>query len=391
MKHELADFASRSLSSQRPQLPEKSSKRIQRGSTCGLRIVFLLVIVLLVIVAGNLFIQAAATIQSSRDIGKTMFTYSGQSAGGVYSLAWSPDGSRLISGSSDVRIWDALTGSNALLLHTKSAKGTYIHALAWSPDGTSVVTGSTDVVIWNAKSGQQVLAYTPDAQKSGPGGKLVINALDWSPDKTMIATAYSYTHGKKTYQWVDIWNAATGAHVFTYKGHQAAVKTLVWSSDSTRIASAGDDSTLQAWDAINGKNVKKYAVADKVNSIDWSPDGKYLVSASDSVQIWDVSSTDKPTGILDKRANPETQVAWSPDGKYIATSTAVIHIWNALSGVEQLSYTEHTGTIQALAWSPDSKYIASADSMTKSPVDKTDSTTKSVTDNAGVVRVWHAL
>ena len=76
----------------------------------------------------------------------------------VYSVSFSPDGRRVVSGSYDntVRIWDAQTG--------KQVGGSFrghrdrVLSVAFSPDGMRVVSGSVDkpVRIWNAQAGKQV-------------------------------------------------------------------------------------------------------------------------------------------------------------------------------------------------------------------------------------------
>ena len=61
----------------------------------------------------------------------------------VYSVAFSPDGTRIVSGSSDksVRVWNALTGAemNVLNDHTKA-----VNSVAFAPDGTRIASGSSD-------------------------------------------------------------------------------------------------------------------------------------------------------------------------------------------------------------------------------------------------------
>jgi WD40 repeat protein len=68
---------------------------------------------------------------------------------GVRSAAWSPDGTRIVTGSEDrtARIWDAGTGR---VLATLSGHGGEVDSAAWSPDGARIVTGSEDgtAIIW---------------------------------------------------------------------------------------------------------------------------------------------------------------------------------------------------------------------------------------------------
>ena len=83
---------------------------------------------------------------------------------GVLSVAFSPDGTKIVSGSDDktVRVWDAATGQP---VHEEPLTGhtDYVTSVAFSPDGTKIVSGSWDntVRIWDASTGQPVYAPEP--------------------------------------------------------------------------------------------------------------------------------------------------------------------------------------------------------------------------------------
>src|SRR5260221_11826855 len=85
----------------------------------------------------------------------TITAYHGHT-GTVYTLAWSPDGTRIASGSDDstVQVWDAKSGHRLLTYRDHTAG---VRALAWSPDGTRIVSGGNDntIQVWDATTGQQ--------------------------------------------------------------------------------------------------------------------------------------------------------------------------------------------------------------------------------------------
>jgi hypothetical protein len=71
----------------------------------------------------------------------------------VRAVAWSPDGTRLLTGGDGgARVWDAATAEP---LHQLSGHTDWVRAVAWSPDGTRLLTGGDDgtVRVWDATSG----------------------------------------------------------------------------------------------------------------------------------------------------------------------------------------------------------------------------------------------
>ena len=199
-------------------------------------------------------------------------------------LAWSPDGSRLASGSFyGATIWDIETGDVVRTVHPPH-NGRWARALSWSPDGRRVAVGfrgpphevrvydtETFVTVWHRRRPWVGFSY--------------VEAAAWSPDGKLLATG-------DPDRSIRIWNAASGSQVAVLRGHLSDVESLSWSPDSTRLASASGDGTVRLWDPnLEADVLVLDADVRGANAVAWNPDGVRLAAggAGGTVTIWDAS------------------------------------------------------------------------------------------------------
>ncbi len=177
---------------------------------------------------------------STRTMGSTLLTYRGHTDA-VYTVAWSPNGQYMASGSADstVHVWNSSTGETLYIYHGHAGLFNSVFAVGWASNGSRIASGGGDktVQVWEAATGNQVFTYR--------GHTARVLTLAWSPDARYIASG----GGDKT---VQVWEAATGTPVYTYHGHTDTVYTLAWSPDGKYIASGSADQTVQVWEALTG-------------------------------------------------------------------------------------------------------------------------------------------
>ena len=290
-----------------------------------------------------------------------LYIYKGHHAY-VETLAWSPNGKRIASGSGDktVQVWDATTGDHAF---TYQGHADQVWAVAWSPDGQRITSGGVDktVQVWVAITGNRIFTYQ--------GHTAAVAAVAWSPNGQRIASAgYDRT--------VQIWDAINGGHVFTYHGHTDTVAAVAWSPNGQRIASASYDRTVQIWDAVNGGHVfTYYGHSGELRAAAWSPDGKLIVSGGydNTARVWD-AITGLTVYTYPGHSGYVNSAVWSPSGKRIASGSGdkTVQVWDATTGDHAFTYQGHVGYVYTVGWSSDEQHIASGAS-----------------DNT--VRVWRAV
>jgi hypothetical protein len=241
-----------------------------------------------------------------------------------------------------------------------------IHCIAWSPDATRLVSGSEDTTarVWQANTGKMLLNFQLHQES--------VNAVAWSPRGDLIASGGNDNT-------IYIWNANTGALSATCAGHTSWLVNLAWSPDGTRIASASFDKTVRIWDAFSGRELMILSGhAGIVYSVAWSPDGAHILSGGGYpeglIMLWNSAtggrelvygghgpdirkersvSADADAWLEEwiRAASSVHYLAWSPDSKRIASAGLrnVCHIWNAASGADLVATNRTSGPI---GWSP---------------------------------------
>ena len=265
---------------------------------------------------------------------------------GVTSVAFSPSGDRIVSGSKDntVRLWDARTGEELAILRGHED---HVTSVVFSPGGERIVSGSNDktVRLWDARSGAELAVLR--------GHEDHVTSVAFSPDGERIVSGSND-------ETVRVWDAASSAELLVLRGHEERVQSVALSPGGERIVSGGGNS-VRVWDVRSGKELS--ALYECYDTMAFSRDGERIVSVgANSLLVWDVRSG-KELAILPGHGGFVKSVAFSPDRAQIVSGqgyhNATVRVWDAQSGAELAVLRGHEDSVRSVAFSPSGDRIVS--------------------------------
>ena len=267
----------------------------------------------------------------------------------IYTIAWSPDGKRLISGGADrfVRVHDANTG--AIRQEWSSNRGEYVSAVRFRPNSEEVFSmyWAGPCIAWRPGADQPVHTLATLWQDSG-----ISNALAWSSNGKRLALI---SDGKLL-----LYDGVLSKPPLTIETSIRQSWCLAWNPEGTRLAVGGFDGVIIA-NAADGQQLFHLRCGPvRHHGLAWSPDGRTVAAGNEFGSIFYFNAGD---GRLIRQANAHKSIVmgleWNQNGKRIASveEGGVVKIWNAATG-ENLVTLRIGVRVSGMKWRPDGWRLA---------------------------------
>jgi len=346
---------------------------LQTRTPAWVKYVFVSIFVLMIISLG---FSSSRFIKAFFAGGQSQKVLKGHS-GPVNTIAFSPDGTTLASGSSDktIKVWKLESGD---LIYSLEGHDLGVFSMAYSPDGKTIFSFGFDnkLIFWDADTGRLrrvikdqkkvfAVAFSKDGRIAAYGneegniqiidirnGKLLrilegfsnpVNAIVFSDDsKIMAAGSMDYMIGDAS-QTLKLWKLDTWELLYSLEtskqlisSYQGVVRSLAFSPNGGIIANGSVDNVIRLWNLKTGELEKVLSEESRrrrigVLSIAFSRDGKFIAAGSDNnmVRIWDVR-TRYLRAMLRGHKNWVSAIAFSPDGNILASGSRdnTVRIWN---------------------------------------------------------------
>ena len=279
------------------------------------------------------------------DLSKSVFA---ENFGGIWSVAFSPDGQYLAVGDTKGNILLRQVKDDRLI-HSFEGHNAWVVSLAFSPDGNTLVSGSCDCTakLWNVNTGQCLHSLAEHEHE--------VWSVAYSPDGKSVATGCDDTKAR-------LWDVSTGRCLRVFLGHENLVTSVIFSHNGKELFSGSHDNTIKLWDLKTGKCKSSFqGHEDGVRSLSLSPDGQILASSGNdrTIRLWDLK-TGKCKQILLGHDNGVWSVAFSPQGILASSSVdRTVRLWDINRRECCKVFLGHSNIVNSVVFSPTENLLAS--------------------------------
>ncbi len=278
----------------------------------------------------------------------------------INNITYSSDGKLIASASNDktARIWNASNGALLQILH---GHNTSVNSVQFCPNDQLIATASNDhtIKIWDVETGTLL--------KTLNGHNDNVNYAAFNNDGTLIVSASDDNT-------IRIWDTETGT-VLRAIEQSGRINSAIFSPNGQLIASTSDNNQIKLWDSSLGTLVNTlYGHSSPIQYLEFSPNGRFITTVSgNNIDLWDLLSNDcimalkkdkRDSSFGDNQSNHNYYVSssFSPDSKFLITASDDYEItyMDIETGLTESTMKSNGFYVNYVAFDPNSKATASA-------------------------------
>jgi WD40 repeat protein len=271
--------------------------------------------------------------------------------GAVTVARFSPDNTRIVSGSEDgtVRIWDSATGASLVQLrgHQGQVKDAEFSPAQPDPLRPIVVTAGDDGTarVWDPLIGRVLSGYPK-----------WLNSMSFSFDGRMMVGAGADGVAR-------VWSSQAGEPAAEFRVSLNSLGSIAFSSDARYVVSGGADGFVSVWERETGRLWTTMPASGEVTAVEFDPSGRLVAIAGpgNAVRIWEWAAGTQPWP-LGEHDGVVTDVAFSPDGSQVVSASLdhTARIWDVRTRKALLTWRGHAGSVFSAQFSPDGRFVVTA-------------------------------
>ncbi|KAH7034386.1 hypothetical protein BKA57DRAFT_540383 [Linnemannia elongata] len=268
---------------------------------------------------------------------------------GVYSCAYSPDGTSLAVGLGDGRV-NTYDTSTWTMTRTFERHQRRVRSIAYSPTSCQLISGSEDstVRLWDCMSGSCVFVLKGHTNE--------VWTVAFSPSGMQAASA-----GRD--KTVNLWDVQTGANLSILTGHTDWIRSISFSPNGQEVVSVGEDRMIRFFDSHTGELGEVWeSESGRMNRVAYSPSGlEIAVGHGNGELLIYNTTTGKPTRSWKAHEEAVAGLSFSPDSQRVATCSSdnTVKVWSAVTGLALSIFTSHGSSVCQVAFSPSGLQLAS--------------------------------
>lgn len=221
-----------------------------------------------------------------------------------------------------------------------------VQKLAFHPEGNRLAAAHQNetVTIWDAGSGAHLQTLRGHMQW--------VLDVKYSPDGELLATGA----GDRT---VRLWDGETGAEKLVLRGHSQSVNSVAFSADSKRVAGSAPNGRILVWNTTSGEIDRTLETGKTAWALAWSSDGRRVAASSDTnVTVWDADTWQVSHSFP---AQSPWSLRFDPANRWLAAGNmdGVVNIWDLETGLLARALAGRA-TAYALDFTADSKRLVAA-------------------------------